>query len=726
MVTIDTLRHDRVGFSGGPLTHTPTLDGLAERGVWCSEARSTAPVTLPAHSSLLTGLLPPTHGVRDNSVNALSTDAVTLAEVTQAAGYQTAAFVSSVVLERSYQLDQGFDLYDDNLWAEDDAPAFMLRNRPANRTVDSVIDWVTNDRDSNRPFAAWVHLFDPHLPHNPDASRAFPLAISEYDAEVSFADQQLGRLFAALEAQGVLQDTLVIVTADHGESLGEHGEKTHGLFVYDATIKVPMVWAHPSLISDVSYDGNISLIDVMPTALGMLGLQSPPGMQGLDLGPALRGDVPAPANPQYMESMLASSGFGTAPLFGIHLGHHKFIEAPEEELYDLASDPGELTNLAPASPMADPENVSLSAALIALRTSAEQAAIDVDERPMDQATLETLYALGYLAPQEQRVSVAGLDPKQAVRTQARLQRARHAMAVGRTKSAQTILASLVEDVPNHIAAINTQSIIARQQKDWDAARAFIVHSLEIDPSQSRALTSLGTIELRAGNLDEAEAATQASLAMVPNHIATMTQLASIDVARGDYPAADAHMQAVIDADPNRPDSHQVRGQIAAQHGDWDAAIVHYTAGLALSPSHYILHNLVGLALAYKGDFDGARTTLDAARQYRPDGWRVDYNLACVEALAGNPDVAVPALQRAVDHGFLRLRHLRGDPDLVTLRQREDFKAVMQRIRDSHAEPAARRTQAGPTLVDGDLDRLPPDLRRALGFAPADADSDSTQ
>jgi Flp pilus assembly protein TadD len=411
-------------------------------------------------------------------------------------------------------------------------------------------------------------------------------------------------------------------------------------------------------------------------------------------------------------------------LFGLHASHHTFIQAPEQQLLDLATDPRELNNLAPAYPLADPQNVSLSATLTAMRWTAEQAASQVDERPMDQATLETLYALGYLAPQEQRVSVAGLDPKEAVRPQARRQRARHALAMGHAQSAHAILTSLVEDVPSHIAAINTQRLLAWQQQDCDAARSFILHSVEIDPSHSRSLTSLGTIELRAGNLDEAEAATQAPPTIVPNHIAPLTSLAYMDGARGDYVSADTPMQAVIDADPNRPNSHQVRGQLAVQQEQWDASIADYTAGFSLAPRHYLLHNLVGLALAYKGDLDGARATLEAARQHRPDGWRVDDNLACVEALASNPHAAVPSLQRLADPGFRQLRQLRQDPDLATLRRREDFKLVKPRMRENSNAPAPQPVQAGPFLVDGDLHKLPPDLRRALGFAPADADADS--
>src|SRR6266850_4978340 len=246
VVTIDTLRTDRLGCYGFGLAHTPAIDRLADEGVRCTDVASSAPITLPAHCSIMTGLYPPAHGVRDNGNYALGPEAVTLAERLRGAGYHTGAFVSAGVLTRRYGLDQGFDTYDDDLWSEDEPPLFMIRERPAPRTADRVLAWLAGWKHRSRqPFFLWVHFFDPHQPYRLRSPDLTAVAPTPYDAEIAEADRGVGRVIEWLRRKGVLDDTLVILTADHGEGLDEHGEPTHGIFIYDATIQVPLVWRLP-------------------------------------------------------------------------------------------------------------------------------------------------------------------------------------------------------------------------------------------------------------------------------------------------------------------------------------------------------------------------------------------------------------------------------------------------------------------------------------------------
>src|SRR6266850_2351547 len=251
VVTIDTLRTDRLGCYGFGLAHTPAIDRLADEGVRCTDVASSAPITLPAHCSIMTGLYPPAHGVRDNGNYALGPEAVTLAERLQTAGYRTGAFVSAAVLTRRYGLDQGFEVYDDDLWSEDEPELFMIRERPASRTADRALawldDWWKNGR--RQPFFIWVHFFDPHQPYKQRSIDLAALAPTLYDAEIAEADRGVGRLIDRLREQGVLDDTLIVFTADHGESLDEHGEPTHGIFIYDATIHVPLIWRLPHVFA---------------------------------------------------------------------------------------------------------------------------------------------------------------------------------------------------------------------------------------------------------------------------------------------------------------------------------------------------------------------------------------------------------------------------------------------------------------------------------------------
>src|SRR5262249_3656211 len=270
IVTIDTLRADRLGCYGFGLAHTPAIDRLAQEGVRGADAGASAgpaPLTLPAHCSITTGLSPPAHGVRDNGNYALGPEAVTLAERLAATGYRTAAFVSAAVLTRRYGLDQGFETYDDDLWAEDAPPLFMFRKRPAPRTTDRAIAWLEDwaKGRQSQPFFLWVHFFDPHQPYQVGSLELAVLTPTPYDAEIAQPDRGIGRIVAWLRQHGVLDDTLVVLTADHGESLGEHGEPTHGIFIYDATIRVPLVWRLPGVFpAGGTYDGPVRHIDIVP------------------------------------------------------------------------------------------------------------------------------------------------------------------------------------------------------------------------------------------------------------------------------------------------------------------------------------------------------------------------------------------------------------------------------------------------------------------------------
>ena len=268
LVTLDTTRADRLGAYGYALAQTPTLDRLAAEGAVFERHSTTAPITLPAHISILTGLLPPTHGVRDNGAYALSKDIQTLPEHLAEHGYDTRAWVSAAVLDARYDLDQGFAHYDDDLSSQDTPPLFLIRERPGAQTAAEVVGFL-EDADPQVPFFAWMHLFDPHQPRRPDP-RTRALAPTGYDAEIATADLALGDVIDALERTERLDDTIVVVTADHGEGLGEHGERTHAVFIYDSTMHVPLIVRHPgSVPAGVRIDQPTSAVDIVPTILGL-------------------------------------------------------------------------------------------------------------------------------------------------------------------------------------------------------------------------------------------------------------------------------------------------------------------------------------------------------------------------------------------------------------------------------------------------------------------------
>jgi choline-sulfatase len=497
IVTVDTLRADHVGCYGFGLAQTPAIDALAREGVSCTDAASSAPITLPAHCSIMTGLYPPAHGVRDNGNYALGPEAVTLAERLTAAGYRTGAFVSAAVLARRYGLDQGFATYDDDLWSEDEPELFMIRDRPAERTADRTLAWLEDWRahGQGQPFFLWMHLFDPHQPYEVRALDLAALAPTPYDAEIAQADRGVGRVVDWLRQAGVLDDTLVVFTADHGESLGEHGEPTHGIFIYDATIHVPLVWRLPRVLpAGTAYRAPVRHIDIVPTVLAIVGVPAGGPMQGVDLLSAFQGRTAPPDLAQYAEARLAEQGFGMAPLAGLRHGGWKWIRAPHPELYDLRADRGERTNLYPAN---TDDARPLEAELDAVLAASERLALPAPTRQIDAETEEMLRALGYLAPPEQRAEMADMDPKDGMAIYASIQDARNEAQSGQWDRVQALLAPVIAMAPENVTARNILALAAVRRGDLDEAERQYRASLGYQPRQHRVYGALGGIAMQA-------------------------------------------------------------------------------------------------------------------------------------------------------------------------------------------------------------------------------------
>src|SRR4051812_14250313 len=354
LITIDTLRVDRVGAFGGRPGLTPHLDRLASEGLRLTHAYNAAPLTLPSHASILTGVSPPVHGLRANGLFRLGPKLPTLATILKGVGYRTGAFVGAFVLDARFGLNRGFDIYDDRYGEKapgDSAEGAERRGedvvRPAAAWINQQANHQINQQSgiTNQQWFAWVHLYDPHEPYRapePYASQHDP-----YDAEVAYADAMVGRLLDELRAAGQLERTLVIVAADHGESLGEHGERTHGVFVYDATMRVPWIISGSGFGIRGSRgavdDRLVRLIDLAPTVLDLVGVSAPQEFEGRSVLPSSAGR--ADEAPAYVEAMDANLTRNWAPLTGIATHDYKLIDVPDAELYDLRADPKETVNL---------------------------------------------------------------------------------------------------------------------------------------------------------------------------------------------------------------------------------------------------------------------------------------------------------------------------------------------------------------------------------------------
>ncbi len=689
VVTIDTLRADRLGCYGFGLAHTPAIDRLAAEGVRCTDATTSAPITLPAHASMMTGLYPPAHGVRDNGNYALGDEAVTLAERLHAAGYRTGAFVSAAVLARRYGLGQGFDVYDDALWAEDDPELFMIRERPATRTTDRVLAWLDEWRadGGGRPFFAWVHYFDPHQPYTMPAIDLAMLAPTPYDAEIAAADRAVGRLLDWLRAHRMLDDTLVVLTADHGESLGEHGEATHGIFIYDATIKVPLVWRFPrSLPAGTTYDGAVRHIDMMPTVLATLGLPAPDGMQGTDLLPAFRGESPPPDVTQYAEARLAEEGFGMAPLFGLRHAGEKWIRAPRPELYDLRVDPGERTNRYGREPAAARP---LEEALEAVMAQSTARALNAPTRQIDRETEEMLRALGYLAPPEDRIAAGGMDPKDGMALYAKLQLARQLVQTDEWPRAKGLLEEVLATAPENVTARNVLALVAVRRNDLDEAERQYQASLERQPRQHRVLGALGALALRRDQLDDAERRFRDALALAPTYVEAMSNLGFVEAVRGNGAGAQEWYEQAIAVDPTYPHVYRRLADLYYDRREYQRALDYYRRVLAALPDYFEVLIQAGNSARFLDDAPAAATLYAEAGRVRPDSWIPPYNLACLRAITGDPATALALLDDAIGRGFPAPRLLQENEDFQSVRALSTWPALVARAE------AAAAVRPGP-------------------------------
>ncbi len=535
-------------------------------------ARATAPLTLPSHVSMLTGTLPAVHGVRENGVHRFTGTPVSVARRLHEAGYRTAAFVGAYVLARHTGLDAGFARYDDEF---DRRPARLTvtsLERRAPEVVDRAAAWIGQ---AGRPFFAWVHLYDPHAPYDAPAAFASRFPGRPYDAEVSASDWAVGALLRAIPA-GTIDDTIVVVTSDHGESLGEHGEREHGLFLYDATLAVPLVIAGPGVAPGRRVDQQVRHVDIAPTVMALLGLDWTGG-DGVSLVPAMTGAI-TDARPSYAESAFGHLHFGWSEVRALRDGDWKYVHAPEPELYDLRRDPGET------------DNVHASRAQLAAAMGQHLGQLARDGRPPagrgDAQALEALRSLGYVSGGG-ATQPSGADPKAHVADYHRyvdgFNEGLAALETGRAGDAELAFGRLAAEFPDSYEARQylgrSRAARGRHAQAIEAfSAALALHpadaSLYRDAALSEAalrrftrahtlLDAAATLEPRTlsrylvegtvwrlqGDAARARAALGEALRIVPGQAAALFELALIDEQQGDRAAAAAKYREALAADP---------------------------------------------------------------------------------------------------------------------------------------------------------------------------------
>jgi arylsulfatase A-like enzyme/Flp pilus assembly protein TadD len=386
LITIDTLRADRLSCYGSAYPKTPNIDGLAERGVLFSRAFANTSTTLPSHANILLGTTPNQHGVHENLNFIVSQELLTLAELLKENGYTTGAFVGAYPLDSRFGLSQGFDSYDDK-YSRIHAVNLSSLERNAEAVIEAALEWLEGRAS---PWFLWVHCWDPHSPYDPPEPFKTQYKDHLYEGEVAYVDLTLGKLFDYLKKTDRVDSTVTIFTGDHGESLGQHGEETHGFFAYNSSIWVPLIISVPETAPG-RVDDYVSHIDLFPTVCDALGIKKPSALQGTSLLPALKGKK-LPERPIYFESLYPYYSRGWAPLKGFISKGKKFIDSPIPELYDLNQDFDELKNLAEKKEVA--QLISQLSEIIRGLTPTDK--IDASQQA-DRETREKLASLGYVS-----------------------------------------------------------------------------------------------------------------------------------------------------------------------------------------------------------------------------------------------------------------------------------------------------------------------------------------
>jgi arylsulfatase A-like enzyme/Tfp pilus assembly protein PilF len=661
LITVDTLRADALGAYGNPRAATPWMDRLAAGGVRFDAAHAHNVVTLPSHANILSGLYPSDHGVRDNAGFRFPAAIPTLATVLKARGYATAAFVSAFPLASRFGLARGFDVYDDSFVDAAPRTPLLEQERSGPETVALARRWL--DAHAAGPAFVWVHLFEPHAPYAPPEPFASRFSADPYAGDVAAADAALEPLLRPIvERGGTGPATLVVLTADHGESLGEHGEATHGVFAYESTLRVPLILYEPARLAPRAVAESVRHVDIAPTIFDAIGAPLDSTMRGRSLLPIASGQKESEPPLTYFESLSPALNRGWAPLRGVARGTVKFIDLPIPELYDLAADAGETRNLM-ATRGADAADLRQRLADFSSRGAATPALEDADARAR-------LRALGYASatqPLHPRYTERD-DPKRLMSLDARLQESVRLYTAGDRAQALAIVRALVRDRPDMRVAWMTLAQIERDGQDLDAAIAsmrrahalapgdpqtlsllgayltergrsaeaiaLLSPALAGDPPDLQVLVTLGLAQAQAGQAADGVATLERARAAYPSNARLLVELGTVQLIAGRRAAARDSFALAVARNPGLARAHSSLAAIDAEDGRASQAVAEWREATRLDGSEYRRIFLLGLSLARAGKPGPARTCLAFFAEQAPAGMYAREIAAAREWLAG--------------------------------------------------------------------------------------------
>lgn len=648
-MSIDTLRADRLPVYGSTRIKTPNIDSLAAGGVLFEQAYAHSPQTLPSHTSILSGLLPFEHGVRDNIGFTVKTGQRFVQHLLRDQGFATGAFVSSYVLRRQTGIHQGFETFDDDLPPASAATPLGQVQRPGDQTVAAAARWI--DARTSARFFLFTHLFEPHTPY---AAPAGFRGEDAYDAEVAYADHLVGRLLDHLRSKGLYDAATIVLFSDHGEGLGDHGEDEHGIFLYRETIRVPLIIKLPgSKDAGRRVTAPVQHIDLVPTVLALAGQArnsgvAPPAGRGRSLLPLIEATGTLPPVQIYSEALSPRLHFGWSELYALSDGLHRYILAPRDELYNVLQDPKELNSIAAERPQV---RSAMRRALDGIRAGSDM----TPASPISDEDRRKLAALGYVGMPSRPTATAttgatAADPKDKIHVFQDYRRATQLVASGKFSEAVTVYRALLRDDPGMTDVWLQLAEAYQRQGRYPDALATYQEVITRQPKDPAALTGAAGALLRTGRIAEARAHAELAVAVAP--IVAHEMLARIALSSGDAAEARRHARLAQEADPSLPLPAFVEAVILYQQGEFDAAAARFLevrqASAARTEQLTDVNYLAADSLARRERYREAEPLFEAELALSPEHTRARAGLAMLYQATGRKAEAAAALETLVD------------------------------------------------------------------------------
>jgi arylsulfatase A-like enzyme/Flp pilus assembly protein TadD len=624
LITIDTLRADYLSCYDDTKINTPHIDRLADKGLLFKRAFAHNVITLPSHINILTGTYPFYHGVRDNAGFRLSEESLLISEVLKEKGYRTAAFIGAFPLDDRFGMNQGFDLYDDFYGDTSHPHDMFFVERTAERVIDAALRWIKSQ--GKNPWLCWIHVFDPHVPYNPpqDFKKRYPSDF--YGGEVAYVDEEMGKLFQYLEKRQNRKFPLTVVTSDHGESLGEHREHTHGVFAYNSTLHIPLILFQPQLFPESKViNETVRHIDIAPTVMDVVGIKIPEVFQGRSLLPLVKRPSKWKGEDCYFESLSPNLNRNWAPLHGLIRGDHKFISLPVSELYNLEKDFKEENNLAAL----DKRNVKILKASLDNILAINQQSLSA-RKPIDRETIRKLRALGYIASSEASSKEKSFsdedDPKNLIHLDSQMQEGTMAFQAGDVQKAVKTFEEILEERPDYSVIYEKLSYIYGETGELDKTVKLLEKAVDLElddpfimsklaiyyqevgklekaktileslaksyPYDVETLNYLGVTYWKLGSFKEAIEIFRKAIALDKGYARLYSNLASVYLSMKDYSKAEKHLNTALFYDKNLASAYNGLGVIRGHENKMPEAAQNWKKAVELEKTQYdALYNL---------------------------------------------------------------------------------------------------------------------------------------